>query len=199
MEREVWEDIQNFEGRYQISNLGRVKSLLTNKLLKFDMNNEGGYCRTTLRDSDGKRFKFLVHRLVAIHFIDNPDNKPMVNHIDNNPKNNHKSNLEWVTHSENMIHAQKQGRLFESQSKGGTVIGKQITETTIQRHLSFLDEVYGSMLIKSLTDKRATNGKMLLEIQCLHCNSIHYRTLDYLKTRKPSKCKNCKNANVKPI
>lgn len=109
--QEIWKDIKGYEGYYQISNLGKVKSLKfnhsnKNKLLNpFD--NEG-YTRVKLYiNKQGKRF--LVHRLVAETFIPNPENKPFVNHIDGNKSNNCVANLEWVTASENTIHAIENG------------------------------------------------------------------------------------------
>lgn len=109
--QEIWKDIKGYEGYYQISNFGNVKSLKFNhgtrsKLLKpFD--NEG-YTRVKLFiKNNGKRF--LVHRLVAENFIPNPKNKPFVNHIDGNKSNNFVENLEWVTSSENVVHAIQNG------------------------------------------------------------------------------------------
>lgn len=190
--KEIWKDIENFEGRYQVSNTGKIKSLLRNDLISFDRNNKGNYCRISITDCESKSHKFLVHRLVATHFIDNPDNKPMVNHIDNDVSNNHVNNLEWVTHSENMLHAQRQGRLFKSQSKAGTIAGIASTQEAIEKRLDSIGTTYGSMLIRGLSDEKTKNGKMLLEVECLNCHSKLLRTLDYLKIRKPSKCKNCR-------
>lgn len=101
MESEIWKDIPGYEGKYQVSNLGRVRSLdriddenhfrkgqiMKAKLLR-------GYARVPLRD--GKKQKdYQVHRLVALAFIPNPDNLPQVNHKDQNPGNNCVDNLEW--------------------------------------------------------------------------------------------------------
>ena len=191
MIKEIWKDIKNFKGRYKISNHGRVYSLLSKKILIPDVNSKSGYCRVTLLDNEKNKIKFLVHRLVALHFIDNFENKSFVNHIDNNTSNNYIKNLEWVTHSENMIHAEKQGRLFEAQSKGGTIAGIKQTTKAIERHLSEIGNVYGNMLILALTENRASNGKMLLNVECLNCNSTFLRPLNYLKIRKPLKCPNC--------
>lgn len=98
---EIWKDIVGYEGLYQVSNFGRVKSLdridaenhfrvgqiMKQKYLR-------GYAQVALRN--GKRQKeYRVHRLVAIAFIPNPKNLPQVNHKDCNPGNNHVENLEW--------------------------------------------------------------------------------------------------------
>lgn len=67
--------------------------------------NQSGYEQLGIRMLNGTRKWFVVHRLVASHFIDNPEDKPHVNHIDGNKLNNHVSNLEWCTPKENMLHA----------------------------------------------------------------------------------------------
>lgn len=96
---EVFKDIKGCNG-YQISNYGRVWSAKRNRYLALTPNNRG-YLQVKVIANNGKRKNELVHRLVALHFIDNPENKPEVNHIDRNKENNSVDNLEWVTHSEN--------------------------------------------------------------------------------------------------
>jgi hypothetical protein len=123
LDTERFKPIEGYEGRYFISVDGEVYSTPKDgkpaKLLKQEVltRSSTNYRRVTL-SKNGKVKRFQVHRLVANAFIPNPDNKPFVNHIDNNGENNTITNLEWCTHSENMLHAQVQGRLFESQSKG---------------------------------------------------------------------------------
>lgn len=108
---EEWKDIKDYEGLYQISNTGKVKSLYrdTEKILIGDVIRSGkGYLSVGL--TKNKKVKsFLTHRLVAQAFIPNPENKPEVNHIDGNTLNNNVSNLEWCTHRENINHAWKTG------------------------------------------------------------------------------------------
>lgn len=108
---EVWKDIPEYEGLYQVSNLGRVKSLpkhyhqemiLKNKLTK------DGYHETTLYKNNKSKC-IRTHRLVAIAFIPNPNNKPQINHIDGNKLNNNVNNLEWCTNRENIDHSLKTG------------------------------------------------------------------------------------------
>jgi len=120
--KEIWKDIQGYEGLYQVSNLGRVKSLdrliqrVPGTLRKWDGKVKkiklslGKYVRFGLYREGDVSF-FIVSRLVAKAFIPNPLNKLCVNHIDNNPNNNKVENLEWVTHKENMQHAVRQGRI----------------------------------------------------------------------------------------
>lgn len=109
---EIWKDVKGFEGFYQISSLGRVKSLPRNGTINSERilkpNNVRGYLQVVLNKKGDKSYK-KVHRLVAENFIENPLNKREVNHIDGNKHNNNLSNLEWVTSSENQIHAYKLG------------------------------------------------------------------------------------------
>jgi len=103
---EIWKSIGGFEGIYQISNCGNVRSVKRSKNLKH--NNSHGYFTVDLY-LNGIRKKIRVHRLVAEAFIPNPDNKPEVNHEDGVKTNNNASNLTWMTHSENGLHAYRTG------------------------------------------------------------------------------------------
>lgn len=98
---EIWKDIEGFEGLYQVSNLGRVKS---NRGILHPNTNTYGYKHVTL-SKYGIRTTTPIHTLVADAFLDNPYEKPEVNHIDGNKENNSVSNLEWVTRTENNRHA----------------------------------------------------------------------------------------------
>lgn len=126
---EVWKDIKDYEGLYQVSNTGKVKSIRTNgKLLKLH-EDKGGYLIAYLyKKSKYKCFK--IHRLVANAFIPNQEEKRTVNHIDGNKKNNSVNNLEWATHSENIIHANKTGlrTVTEAQRKAASENGKKTCE-----------------------------------------------------------------------
>ena len=95
---EIWKDIKGYEGLYKISNYGEVWSVRKRILLK-KCETLGYHCVGLTKNKKRKHFK--VHRLVANNFVDNPFNKPCVNHLDENKTNNHYSNLEWVTHKEN--------------------------------------------------------------------------------------------------
>lgn len=118
---EIWKPVKRFDHSYEVSNFGRIRSIDRNILNKHNYRFEKGkvmvpnvhrqgYLRIFL--SNGVfRERFLVHRLVAEAFIDNPDNKPFVNHKDNNPANNHADNLEWCTQKENVHHARGLGVL----------------------------------------------------------------------------------------
>jgi len=101
MEEELWKPIESFEN-YQVSTLGRVKNKNSNKLMK--SSSKGGYLGISLINSLGQK-TFKVHRLVALAFISNPENKTDVNHMDKNKHNNNICNLEWNTRRENNIHS----------------------------------------------------------------------------------------------
>lgn len=114
---EIWKDVVGYEGLYKVSNFGRIKScpLRSNHNGELIMKNQiiTGYKVVSLCKNNKMKL-VKVHRLVAIAFIDNPDNKPQVNHIDGNKLNNNVDNLEWVTAQENSLHAFRLG-LRESQ------------------------------------------------------------------------------------
>lgn len=102
--KEIWKDIKGYEGLYKCSNFGRVISTKQKNGVRdylIGSMNDKGYCVVSL-NKDGVLKTFAVHRLVAEHFIPNPENKPEIDHIDTNPSNNRVSNLRWVTHEENM-------------------------------------------------------------------------------------------------
>lgn len=147
---EIWKDIKGYEDMYVVSNHGRVASL--NRVQK-DKNgkekrykgkmllphpNSSGYLRVQLK-RDGAMKYYFVHRLVAIHFVENPSEaeNTIVNHIDSNYLNNNANNLEWTTYKGNAEHAKARGRLSrtkewlqhlrESNEKNGrSVIGTNI-------------------------------------------------------------------------
>ena len=113
---EIWKDIKGYEGLYQVSNLGRVKSLdkiivtidrknrcQKGKILKLQISKYGYNVITLWNNNISKQFK--VHRLVAIAFIPNPNNLPQINHIDEDKLNNKIDNLEWCTALENNHHS----------------------------------------------------------------------------------------------
>lgn len=100
--REIWRDIPDYEGKYQVSNMGNVRNIIRGKNLKgrLDMY---GYYRVILYKK-GIRYKsFQIHRLVAMSFIENPNGKPQVDHINTIRTDNRVENLRWVTYRENNL------------------------------------------------------------------------------------------------
>ena len=140
---EEWRDIPGYEGLYQVSNLGRVKSLekidargwhRKEKIL-VQIDNMHGYYQLMLYKNKNKK-KISVHRLVALAFIPNPNNYPCVNHKDENPSNNCIENLEWCDDFENRTHAHKNGlrkmeEIIERISKLRSVNGRLINTIII--------------------------------------------------------------------
>lgn len=117
---EIWKDITGFEGLYQVSDLGRIKSLdrITKNYHSGDRYEKGKYLKPGNSHSgyklivlhkNGISRTFRLHRIVAQHFIDNHNNKPQINHKDGIKSNNAISNLEWCTAKENISHAFKNG------------------------------------------------------------------------------------------
>lgn len=124
MKNEEWRDVVGYEGRYQVSSMGRVKSLerkdclgriQKERILKPGVNC-GGYLKVGLR-AGGKTRMFLVHRLVCQAFHENPDNKPQVNHLNEDKTDNRACNLEWCTRRENMNHGTRNERSAKALSK----------------------------------------------------------------------------------
>ena len=112
---EEWKDITGYEGLYQISNLGRVKTLRTNKIMRQEKI-RSGYLRVML-SNNGNSKRFLVHRLVAQEFITNPSSLPEVNHKDENKLNNTVENLEWCSRSYNVNYGTMQDKINKSRCK----------------------------------------------------------------------------------
>lgn len=122
-EIEEWKDIENYEGLYQVSNFGRVKSLKRHRkfksihedTIKKQTNVNRGYLTVSL-SKDGKKKRFYVHRLVAESFIAKIENKNDVNHINENKHDNRAKNLEWCTKKYNNNYGNHTERAAASQS-----------------------------------------------------------------------------------
>ncbi len=124
---EVWKDINEFKGYYQVSNFGRIKSLfryvkvkngfrsVPEKILKPKIDKDG-YLHVVLQKDRKSRY-LTIHRIVADTFIDNPNNLPHVNHKNENKQDNRVENLEWCTEQYNCNYGTRNLRRAESQSK----------------------------------------------------------------------------------
>lgn len=114
---EIWKDIPGYEGKYQVSNTGLVKSLpkyhsKSERILKGEVDKDG-YIKVVLCPNSKKRHKRFVHRLVAISFIDNPNNLPEVDHINTIKDDNRADNLRWANRSSNQLNPLTSKRLSE--------------------------------------------------------------------------------------
>lgn len=157
--KEIWKSVINFEGYYEVSSKGRVRSLdrtvkqgdrfvnLKGKMLSLANVSTKYSLVNLLKNRVPTRYK--VHRLVAIHFIPNPDNKPYVNHKNGVKHDNRVENLEWCTHQENMNHAMKNNLIKQGENhpfaklKNSDVenIKKLIKTTELSNEV--LGEMYG--------------------------------------------------------
>lgn len=153
MQEEIWKDVVGYEGIYQVSNTGKVKSLgrmveywssrwecnvsrWVNEKLLTPCNNQFGYPVVHLRNSsEGKSNKCLVHRLLAIAFIPNNENKPAINHKNGCKTDYSLSNLEWVTDKENTHHAIALGLIVPpknlSPMRGEGHVGSKLTANQV--------------------------------------------------------------------
>ena len=137
---EVWRDIEGYEGLYQVSNQGRVKSFKWNKerFLKPSMDKDG-YLLVTLC-AGGKPKTLKVHRLVCEAFHENPDNKPQVNHINEDKTDNRACNLEWCTCKQNVNHGSRNERVSKpvgQYSLDGKLIKLWPSTMEVQRQTGF--------------------------------------------------------------
>ncbi len=168
---EEWKDLNSVLGKYyQISNTGKLKNKLTNKILK-PTPDKRGYPRFRL---SVKAFKvsLRLHRLVAYHFIENPENKPQVNHIDGNKLNNNVNNLEWNTNSENQLHAVRTGLKITKKGKESCRFKSSILVFDLLGNQ--VDELFGNEDMKNkgydfrnvsavVTGKRKTYKKLIFK------------------------------------
>lgn len=153
---EIWKDVVGYEGLYEVSSLGQVRSKKT-KLIKKQRLMNRGYPAVTLKRME------LVHRLIAKAFVENPYNKEQVNHINGIKTDNSLDNLEWVTHAENQRHAFKIG-LKKANELFGT--GKQAGEN------NFGNKYSKDLIIK--VKEMFKNGKKVKEVNILTGISISH-------------------------
>lgn len=162
--KEVWKDVEDYEGLYQVSNFGNLYSNYVKRNLQLSLD-EYGYKQVILV-KNGVRKRHLLHRLVAQAFIPNHENKPQVNHIDENKTNNNVSNLEWVTSKENINHGTRTERQIYTQriiQKSRPVICSNGLIYRSTRQASRLLGLDNGSLNKVLKGKRNTVGGFTFE------------------------------------
>ncbi len=144
--QELFRDIEGYEGLYQISNLGNVRSFkAVSKGGNLKPVYRKGYLTVTLRKNGVSKIH-SIHRLIATAFIPNPDNLPCVNHKDGNKLNNDLSNLEWCTYSHNNKHAYKTGLKNYAFTGGENSANHKLTESEvkfIRENYKKNDAIYG--------------------------------------------------------
>lgn len=169
--KEEWRPVPQYEGMYEVSSLGRIKSLTrvvkgsrgsksksNGRILKQGKHSHG-YRRVSLCNNGVIKYS-NVHRLVAIAFIDNPDNLPVVNHIDNDPSNNVVSNLEWTTFSGNTIHAYKSGRMTDNSGENNGMAKLSISDVKSIVKMRFID----NLTLKQISEKAHLNIQSVCDI-----------------------------------
>lgn len=166
MKTEIWKDIKGFEGLYQVSNLGRVKSLprikkgkknsqyvTKEKILKLKKDKDG-YLAVILTSNIRKDCR--VNRIVAETFIPNPNNKTIVHHVDENVKNNNADNLQWVTNKENLYASNVFEKLSKKYSK--PIIQKDLKGNILNKFNS-TQEASKALGLDARNISAVTNGK----------------------------------------
>ena len=169
--KEEWKDIKGYENLYQVSSLGRVKSLRDNKgnyrekILK-PCPNKIGYNYINLC-KDGKIKKCLVHRLVAQSFIENLNNYTQVNHKDENKQNNYADNLEWCTPKYNSNYGTRNIRRVRAQKgqsrpsmKGHSIRARKVQCITTGRKFNCIKEASDFYSICRQDISKACSGKL---------------------------------------
>ena len=156
---EIWKDIEGYEGLYQVSNMGRVRSLKYKNERILKPRKQSGYYKVLLYNNETR--EYLIHRLVANAFIPNPDNLPQVNHKDEDKANNCVSNLEWCTQKYNSSYGTRGKRISLKNTNGkkskitlqydinGNLIKEWKSTRDVERNLGF-NQSYISKCCKNI-------------------------------------------------
>ena len=197
--QEIYKEIPGFEGYYEVSNLGNVKSLgkgNKSKLLAQENSKSklATYKRVKLH-KDGEVTRSLVHRLVALTFIENPDNKPQVNHIDNDTTNNNVDNLEWCTGSENMKHSHDQGRQEAVKIAAAEGRAKAAKKKAHAKYSPLLNQNLNGRILRSFYVGGSRKQEYKGDFECAQCGHKFVASLDATlrnqDREKPLFCRSC--------
>lgn len=153
--KEEWMDVVGYEELYQVSNFGHIKSLKRNKLLKPSATKQG-YQRVCL-SKNGITQCFQIHRLVASHFLKNPDNLPEINHRDEDKTNNCASNLEWCDRKFNINYGTRTDRATQKRCKQIVCVETGITYQSI-KEASLLTKINSGNICSVLKGNQKTAG-----------------------------------------
>lgn len=174
---EEWREVRDFENHYEVSNLGRLRSIITSqgtyrKRMKKPSLDRNGYENTKLYKNNIAYCK-LIHRLVAEAFIPNPEHKLTVNHIDGIKSNNHVNNLEWNTYSENHIHAFNIG-LKSREACKQRMLGTKSKDSKSKYHNVSYDNTRKKWIASIKINKKTTGNKRFdnEEEAALHVNYL---------------------------
>lgn len=149
---EVWKPIKGYKGLYEVSTMGRVKSLITGKILR-PVKNKKGYLVVGLH-REGKGKTFLVHRLVAQAFLPNPHNLPEINHKDQDPSNPIVGNLEWCDRKYNVNYADARKK------HAASIRGRKLSEShkcklteVLKKYRQNIDSNTKQLIYQKISDK----------------------------------------------
>jgi len=151
MQKEVWRAVSGFEGFYEVSNRGRVRSLfgrvqpLRRPHILVPRGLPNKYLRVQLFDRNSGGSDYYIHRLVAAAFVPNPLGLPFVNHLDGRRTNNHHTNLEWCTQKQNIAHALATG-LMSAEGGEGNHAGSRLTDADVLMIRKSYDGKRGSIV-----------------------------------------------------
>lgn len=171
MEQEIWKDVIGYEGWYQVSSLGNVRSLprmvrgrFNNSMRKPGKTlgihpNSKGYATVSLGHGRGNSKSIKLHRLVLTHFKSNPHNYPEINHIDGNKLNNRVENLEWCNRKQNIAHAVKNELMY---TRRGSECSRKLTEAQAQ----FIKDNRGIIPKRELMERFNIKYATVTSIQC---------------------------------
>lgn len=137
---EKWTNAYDLQG-YEASTFGRLRNIKSKKILKLQINRRG---RVLVRIGDKNKKSYIVHRIIAKTFIDNPSNLPVVNHIDGDATNNRVNNLEWCTQKENIYHSR-------NVSRNGSVISLQKIKALYKKNDKLTLEEFVAVLERNCT------------------------------------------------